>query len=182
MYLIPYGSVQIKTSLSSQEIEERLRKQVEPQRVVSGFLRGRHEYFEGEVSDKHFRINPVIEFRNSFNPVAVGEIHEQNNSTVIDLILRLHVIVAMVLLSFFIGLFSIMVLPDISLYVRMLLLGEGKAVYQDVLPGQLLQDINFFMMQASVFYLFVMVFFNIEARKVVKHLTRLFDGQELPQQ
>jgi hypothetical protein len=86
------------------------------------------------------------------------------------------------LLSFFIGLFSIMVLPDISLYIRVLLFGEGKAIYENLPPGYLSQIISLFVIQASIFYLFVIVFFNIEARKVVKYLLRVFDGQEIAQQ
>lgn len=182
MYLIPYGFIQIKTKLSSQEIEKRLNNEVEQQRLVSGMFRGNHKYFEGEVSGKQFKINPVIKFRNSFNPVVIGEIHEKENFTVVEMVIRLHLIVVWMLLSFFIGLFSIMVLPDISLYIRVLLFGEGKAIYENLPPGYLSQIISLFVIQASIFYLFVIVFFNIEARKVVKYLLRVFDGQEIAQQ
>jgi hypothetical protein len=177
MLVIPYGNIQIKSALKKDEIENRLRKQLEPQQLVSGFFRGEHKYFEGELKNGQFKINPIIEIRNSFNPVITGMIQQETDCTVVNMSVRLHFIVAIMFLSFLSGLFSIFILPEISLFFDAFVFGEGRTIYETLPQGHFLQAITFFVVSASMLYFFVIIPFNIEVNKVTKHLEYLFAGK-----
>jgi hypothetical protein len=181
MFVIPYGNIQIKSNLKKTEIENRLKEQLEPQRFVSGFFRGDHKYFEGELKNGEFKINPVIEIRNSFNPVITGKIQQEIDCTVIDISMRLHFIVAIMFLSFFAGLFSFTVLPEITLLFDVFVLGEGRELYKILPEGHFFQATTIFAIFSLSLYLFMMAPFNIEAQKAIKYLEKMFDGQSISQ-
>jgi hypothetical protein len=177
MLITPYGNIQIKSILKKDEIENRLRKQLEPQQFISGVFRSGHKYFEGELKNGQFKINPVIEIRNSFNPVITGQIQQETDCTIINMSVRLHFIVAIMFLSFLFGLFSIFVLPEISLFFDVFVLGEGGAIYETLPQGHFLQAITLFVISASMLYFFVMIPFNIEVNKVTERLEHVFGGK-----
>ncbi len=174
MFVIPYGHIQMKSKLDSIEVENRLKEQLEPQRFVSGIFRGSHKYFEGELNKGQFKINPVIEYRNSFNPVITGKIHQEVDGTVVDMSVRLDFLVILLFSSFFAGLFSFVVLPEISLLIDVFVFGEGRALYEMHQEGHFFQVINMFALLALPLYFFMIIPFNTEAAKVIKYLEHLF--------
>jgi hypothetical protein len=181
MFVIPYGNITIKSNLKKSQIEDRLKARIEPQRFISGFLRGEHKYFEGELKNGQFKINPVIEIRNSFNPVITGEIQQNTDCTVINMSMRLHHIVSLLFLSFFVSLFSFIVLPEITFLFDVFVLGEGRGLYEILPEGHFFQVITIFAIFSLSLYLFMMVPFNIEVDKAIKYLENMFDGQSISQ-
>ncbi len=173
MFFIPYGQIQIKSNLKTDEIEHRLQEQLDPHSIISGMLRGNHKYFQGSIENGEFKISRIIHYRNSFRPVIVGKLQPEIDHTVVELTVRLDFVVVAVLLLI-VGSF---ILPIFSLLFQSLLVGGGINFLQYLPEGYwlklLLSSIGTFLF----FYLFVMIPFNIEAGKATKYLDELFENQ-----
>jgi hypothetical protein len=104
---MPYWTVAIRTHLSVQAVRERVRALVRPRK---GFRESVAEAFdvakdgppfEGEVSERSFKVVRVIRSRSSFLPVIHGTIEEGPDGATVRLHLRLHLFTAGVMLLWF---------------------------------------------------------------------------------
>jgi hypothetical protein len=104
---MPYWTVAIQTHLSVQAARERVRALVRPRK---GFREGVADAFDlpedgppfqGEVSERSFKVIRVIRHRSSFVPVIHGVIEEGPNGATVRLHLRLHLFTAGVMLLWF---------------------------------------------------------------------------------
>ncbi len=84
---VPFWSFDIETPLPPEEVLGRLSAQVEPERLFR-LLRGDHP-FEGEVSGLGFKIQHIINYRNSILPVIEGEVARHEGGSVVRISMRM---------------------------------------------------------------------------------------------
>jgi len=93
---LPFENLTYRTNLDYEEVLLRINAVVHPKKTyrVTGLF-GRHtgKPYEGEVSGNKFKINRIINYRNSFLPQIYGEISKQKNGTLIKLRMKLHALV-----------------------------------------------------------------------------------------
>ena len=178
MFWVPYGKIQIKSNLCREEIELRIREQLEPTQIISGFLRGKHKYFEGELKNGQFKISRIVT-RNSFTPLIIGEIQQEIDHVIIDITVQLKFVVLVLLLFILFGFPCSFIQDGISFLLHvsdLLITGENFFEYMSR-HFYLWLSILFFVVFFLVFYLFIIAVFNYETEKVLKHLTELTAGQ-----
>jgi len=81
------------TQLHPDEVYRRLAAIVEPTRWRNPFSRS-HKPYEGKISPNGFKILRIIHHQDSFRPVVIGNIRSEGAGSAIELVLRLHVVVA----------------------------------------------------------------------------------------
>ncbi|MCB8966977.1 MAG: hypothetical protein H6660_08775 [Ardenticatenaceae bacterium] len=91
-FLIPYTRFTLKTYLNAQEAERRLAERTRARRWLRSFLSkpDPSQPFEGVVENGRFNINRIINYRNSFLPIIVGQFHDDLGFTRIEITMRLH--------------------------------------------------------------------------------------------
>ena len=103
MLLIPYDQAILKTSLTVEEVYQKLAEVIEPRKYFH-FTRD-HAYFEGSLDKTQFKISRIIHYRNSFLPVIMGELRDELDKTAVILRMRLNwfVIVFLLIFTFMFG-------------------------------------------------------------------------------
>ncbi len=98
-------NITYKTQLSVNEVIKRLNDCVEPKKGFSLFsvVAGRGKLYEGEISGQTFEVSRIINYRNSFLPVIIGNIQQENNTTIIEINMKLHMLANVFL--FILGIF-----------------------------------------------------------------------------
>jgi hypothetical protein len=93
MVFIPFVKVKYRTNLSIDSVLEKLDSIIEPKKnTVFGGL-SYIKAFSGELFDDNFIIIRNIEYRNSFLPIIKGKIFRENEYTIIEMFLRMHLFV-----------------------------------------------------------------------------------------
>jgi hypothetical protein len=180
MFYIPYGRIQIRSNLKADEIERRLKEQLEPFSPVSGILRGNHKYFQGGLENGNFKISRIINYRNSFRPVFIGRFQSEIEQTVIDLTLRLDYVVMALLIFFMLAIMTNLFLQSFSFLFQLLISGGSIELIKNISGDDW---IRLLFMSAGIFlYPFTMIGFNIEASKALQYLDDLFEIQMNSQQ
>jgi hypothetical protein len=93
---MPYWSVRIHTRLSVYAVNERILALVKPsppilKRTEEAFEAPRDDRpFEGQVSDRAFKVMRIIHYRNSFLPVIHGAVESSPSGATVQLRMRLH--------------------------------------------------------------------------------------------
>ena len=92
MKIIPSEKIEFNTTLSISEVNNELRKNIQPKRGVRlGFSKKENDkIFEGNHSNRKFDIQRVIYHRNSFLPQIKGTYKSSINGTKIIAELKLH--------------------------------------------------------------------------------------------
>jgi len=156
MLFLPYTKYTIKTGLSPQEAEAQLNQITDKRKLRFGLSRN-HKAFEGKVENGRFNINRIIHYRNSFLPIVIGEIKDDLDVTRIEITMRLHLAVLVVLvLSLIIG----------TVGTVMTLIG---AEWMDVLAAA-----GVFVFILGLFYVITMAFFNYEVNKAKALLAEIW--------
>jgi hypothetical protein len=175
MFYIPYCRIQLKSKLKTDEIERRLNEQLGPFSPVSGILRGNHKYFQGSLENGNFKINRIINYRNSFKPVIIGRFQPEIDHTVIDLTLRLDYVVMALLIFFMFAILTNFILQSFSILFQLLFYG-GSIELIKYFSGS--DWIRLLVMSVGIFlYPVTMIGFNIEANKALNYLDDLFENQ-----
>ncbi len=177
MFFIPYGHKQIKSKLKVDEIERRLKSQLDPHSIISGMFRGDHKYFQGNINNGEFKISRIIHYKNSFRPVITGKVQSEIDHNVIDLTLRLDFAVLAVFLFITLGFASEVLMPTISFMLQSWFSGQPIEFMQYLPNGSWLNLILSSAGWILFLYLFMMIPFNIEAQKATKYLDELFENQ-----
>ena len=158
--LIPYTKFTLKTYLSTYEAEQKLAAHVEPRKLRWGLSRN-HKFFTGTLENGKFNLNRIIHYRNSFLPIIVGQIHDDLDTSRIEITMRLHYFV-MVFMALFL-LFWLFITGSFFLPSDV---GDGGAF-----------PIATFFGFIFLFYGISMAFFNYEANKARRHLEEIFSGR-----
>src|SRR5262245_20489738 len=93
MLLLPFRRLTLYTQLHRDEVYRRLAAVVEPTRWRNPFSRD-HKPYEGKISPNGFKILRIIRHRDSFRPVIIGNVRSERVGSAIEVVLRLHVVVA----------------------------------------------------------------------------------------
>ncbi len=180
MFFIPYGNVQIKTKLSGEDIEGRIQDQMVSRPSGLRLPRTTHKYFTGSVDHVQFKLNRYSRRGNFLKPVIIGKIRQRNGVSIIDITLRLDFVTLGVLSLFLLG----STLP-IIIILLMPLLTPASSEYLQYIQSQPISDhirlalmiLGIEVTGLSSLYLFVIIPFNIEARKILQHLNDLLSRE-----
>lgn len=158
MLLIPYSQFTLKTHLPAYEAERRLASHVEPRRLLDWRFSKNRKFFVGQVANNQFNINRIISYRISFLPIIVGQIHDDLDTTRIEITMRLS--------KFFIGLMAI-VMP---IWIWMM-----YTAFQALMPPKE-GGINAVILVSFLILLYgiSMIFHNYEVNKARRHLEEVF--------
>jgi len=95
--LVPFEKYSLITSISPEEVHDRLAASVDTSKSLFHASRGNKSYY-GQVSQFSFKIQRKITYRNSFLPVVKGQVSSFAGQTRIDIQMRPHVAVSVFML------------------------------------------------------------------------------------
>lgn len=106
--LLPIENYDFTTNLSIDEVYSRLSANIEPKQanLLSMLNEKRSKPYEGEISQNSFKINRIINYRNSFLPVIHGEMSNYFGQTRIKIRMRPAAFV-FIFMAFWLGLVAI---------------------------------------------------------------------------
>ena len=92
MKYLPFENITYRSSLSEEEILERLEEVLEPPQkgILKGIWENKHKPYRGTISGHSFSIEKVIDYRNTFLPRIKGTFSKRFNSTMITVKMRMH--------------------------------------------------------------------------------------------
>jgi hypothetical protein len=154
---LPGRSVAFDSSLAFEEVTHRLQHEIAAP-AWSPF-RSRTQLFVGDFADGRFRMMRTVSGRNSFNPVVTGQLSRAAIGTRVDARLQLHPLV--------LGMLAIFTL--VASRIASLAAPEVIEIPFAALVGGV-----------GVLLLLVLLFAaiaNLEARKTVRALSRVFDAK-----
>ena len=102
MLLLPYETVNYRTSLSKGEALNRLHAAIDTDKIwsLSFWKNCDDKDYSGDIDNDGFIITRRILGRNSFRPVIFGDIKEDGGGTIVSVIMRPHLMVIIVLFIF----------------------------------------------------------------------------------
>lgn len=166
MPLLPYQNIVYNTRLTREELVERLNDAVEPKRGLSfsAFKKQKNRKdYEGQVDRNGFKIQRVIQYRNSFLPQITGIFQRGRTGNEVLVKLRLNAFV-LVFISLWMG--------GVAMACLSIIFAMGSAGgigYFSLIPfGMLLFG-----------YLLTTLTFNYEANKSKKDLQEILKGRVL---
>ena len=163
MKIFPSDRVELISSLSKEEVEKKLRENIQPKRGIELRLTRpkNQKAFEGTLFGDSFQIQRVIHGRNSFLPQINGTLKEGANGTKILMDLKIHGFV-IVFLAFWLG------------GVGLTLIGAIYAmVTQGVKPVFVVVPLVMFAFGVGLAYFG----FNTEKEKSISELKKIVDGR-----
>lgn len=101
MLFLPWENFTITTTLNSEQVKERLSNIIEPPKMfrrASLWGKPPAKPYEGIISGNNFRINKIINYRNSFLPIIEGKIYPESFGCQLKIKMNLHMIVIVFLL------------------------------------------------------------------------------------
>jgi len=101
MFLLPYRRVEVESRRSPEEIAELLRQKTSPRQPWFRSLTGSGFEFTGSVSSNEFRIMPVIQGQNTYQPWLVGQISPHARGSTIRVIETFHPLQIVIIVAFF---------------------------------------------------------------------------------
>jgi hypothetical protein len=108
--LVPREQFAITTTLTPEEVRERLSEVVEPVKLVRWRWQRSEKPYQGVVNERSFRISRIIKYRNSFLPIIHGEIHRHytGSEVIIRMQLQEFVLVFMIFWLVTVGGFALL--------------------------------------------------------------------------
>jgi hypothetical protein len=85
----PFRRYQFSTPISTTHAAEVLQEIVEPRKTFRWRNPSGHRYFEGTVELDRFKINRIIDGRDSFVPTIEGQLQREGATTVVTLTMRM---------------------------------------------------------------------------------------------
>ena len=157
----PFRKFELLTPMTPVRAAAVLQKIVEPSKIFRSPFSKKHRYFEGSVDGNHFKINRIINYRNSFLPIIEGSFRPEPSGTVVTLNLRL-------------------LWPVMIFWVGMILiLLCSSAAEASRLPWIVHGNRSFLIKMTLFIYLMASVGFAIEARIAMKTLMRLLRSRDI---
>jgi hypothetical protein len=105
MLFLPFDNFTITTNLNPEQVSEKLSNVIEPPKRFrnSGiWAKPPSKLYEGKISGYNFRINKIINYRNSFLPIIEGRICPDIIGCQIKIKMQLHMTV-MIFMLFWLG-------------------------------------------------------------------------------
>ena len=90
MKILPYEKFTLISKNPASTVFLILKNNIKERKFLNGLFKEK-EYFEGEIFKHGFSINPLINYKNSFNPIINGSIIEKDGFTLIKVTMRLNV-------------------------------------------------------------------------------------------
>jgi hypothetical protein len=88
MKLIPFEIFAIETSLTKEQVKERLNDRIGKKRA-NNFMRPDQDYFFGTLTSDKFEIHPILNNeRNAWKPFLFGKLNESKAGTIIRVTMR----------------------------------------------------------------------------------------------
>jgi hypothetical protein len=170
MKTLPYDSFIIRTTLTPDEVQQRISGFVEPFKWFRWLSSREHKPYEGQIESYKFRISRAIHYRNSFLPIITGEIQPDSGGSTIRITMRMDELTS-IFMFFWLGTGGYIVVDTSgSFLLNMLKIGS-----QDVHPIQMLSGIIFF----TFGYLFAFLGYKFEAIKSINYLTDVLRARDI---
>jgi hypothetical protein len=154
--LIPYTRLTIKTYLPAYEAKQKLAAHVEPRKLRWGLSRN-HKFFTGTLENGKFNLNRIIHYRNSFLPIITGQIHDDLDTSRIEITMRL----------------SYLVIGFMALFIPFWAFMSFGFLFSTGDSGGTVSFTAFFGFLV-LFYGISMIFYNYEVNKARRHLEEIF--------
>jgi hypothetical protein len=93
MAFLPWENIEYKTNLTKDEIINRINSVVEPKGVFGVYFFKKYSYgkpYDGEIYENGFKIKRISIIGNSFLPIIIGNIIEENGKNIINIKMRCH--------------------------------------------------------------------------------------------
>lgn len=90
MRLVPSNTFTLHTAEPLPIVRQKLAAQVEPPKLFRWGVSRNSAPYEGEVWETGFRISRIIDYRNSFLPVVLGEFQDDGAGTIVRVKMGLH--------------------------------------------------------------------------------------------
>lgn len=145
MNIIPKRKLEFRTKIAKEEIQKRIQESPE---------------YIGTVNNSSFKINRVINYRNSFLPQIKGDIQSHNNETKIEVTIQLQTFVLAFLMIWFIGVL-------LACFMTIASIPFSEFSKFELIP--------FGMLIVGILLLYIP--FTIECRKSVNDLQRIFEAE-----
>lgn len=161
MKILPYEKYSLKCNCNREKIVEILQKNTDVKRPFIKFKDSKK--FWGKVKLDSFKIERQISYRNSFLPIIKGKIIENEEKTIIEIKMRMHILVEIFMiiwLSFALSIGSI----TGKLFVKNLINNGG-------FKGELLTPFFMFLLGLTL----TNVAFWLEVKKAKEELTKLLE-------
>ena len=166
MPLLPYQNIVYNTRLTREELLIRLKESVEPKRGLSFNAikkQKNRKAYEGQLDQDGFKIQRVIQYRNSFLPQITGNFQRGRTGNEVHVKLRLNLFV-LIFISLWMGGVTVACLSTVFISNT-----AGGLGYFALIPfGMLLFG-----------YLLTTLAFSYEAKKSKKDLLKIFEGRIL---
>ena len=156
----PFRKFEFSTLMSPARAGAVLQKIVEPNKTFRSPFSRKHRCFEGSVDGDHFKINRIINYRNSFLPIIEGTFRPEPPGTIVTLNMR-------------------MIWPVVVFWGGMILMMLWSLVAEPSrMPWIVHGNRTFFIKMSLFMYFLASVFFAIEARIAMKTLMRLLCSRD----
>ena len=95
MILAPFENLTYTSSLSEKELIESISENIEPKRAYrkKSFGKSNTKPYEGSINGSEFKVNRIINYRNSFIPIISGFISQTTRGSRVMVKMRLHAFV-----------------------------------------------------------------------------------------
>lgn len=163
MKFLPSEKIEIVTTLSKDEVKQILANYIGPKRTFNTLFDKRDEskIFHGEIEQDFFKIQRIINGKNSFNPQIKGEIKSYINGTRLIIDFKLNT---------FVKIFIIYWISFVSLAFVITIIGALKQY-----------TIAFFIPFPLIMLIFAIVLtnygFNSQKTKSIEDLSRILNGK-----
>lgn len=150
MSIIPKKEITLTTKISKEEVLKRIDKS---------------KKYKGRVDNNSFRIQRVINYRNTYFPQITGNVYEENNLTRVEVNMTLDIItlvcigIWMVIMLFFNSFF-----PDFSIMF-----------YDMDLPPYIIDNMHYLVVAISIAGMYAMFHWKCEQNK--EHLQEILDAE-----
>lgn len=104
MLFLPFDTFTITTNLNPEQVSEKLSNAIEPPKRLRSYdiwAKQPSKQYEGRISGYNFRINKIINYRNSFLPIIEGTICPDIIGCQIKIQMKLHIAVIIFMLFWF---------------------------------------------------------------------------------
>lgn len=159
MKYLPFENLIYTTILSEQEIITRLSDHVEIKKFRIIRTHSMKEY-EGHVNNNTFQISRILKYRNSFQPEIEGKFQRNNNTTQIEVKMRLNL---------FVSLFMIFWCSMAFLFFIIQIYSDSEWSFENFIPLFMLLFV----------YLMALLGFKAESRRSKEDFRKIFEAKDI---
>ena len=159
---------------SRDEIIDRINNNVEPKKYLWLCFSSVNKPYFGMIYEKGFKIMRYSVIKNGFAPIIIGNIIENNDKNVLEVLMRPHFF-TMLFMSITLGIFGIF--APILLFVTSF---EIKELFISLLA--IIIMLIFLIGSVLIFYSIMVLFFKLESKKSKKFFEKIFEESILEEE